>query len=661
MPVAISRLFGPRSLRMTADATWGLRILASLQRPGEQRPALEAACRLLRRGPCDVALVCAKPESGPVRVLVGGGRGQVGAAIAEALNAAGNPLSGLDGAPRFGRLAEQPFGPGATFQRRFQQAWVFAVPFTADLGAGRSAHVFLASGRQEEVDRHHPLIRAMELVWRAAADLPTPSPWPGADGWETLPAALAVVGRDQVLAANARLREMLAANVGRDGTDWRPWLLGAVRRLLDDGTSPQTLPASAARRRSLNVVLGPYLRHAGGWLVALSEAAASPGGASQLDEQASALGHELRTPLTAMSTAMALVTRGDAGPVTPDQARFLGMCQRNLERLDRLVNDLLDSRRAAAGSLALNLALVDLGAHLTDSCELFAIACREKGVILEAAAVPASFPACVDVDKVLQMVHNITSNALKYTPRGGRVRVSLVPHGRQLPGLGARLARHFVLPLDVISLVVEDTGLGMSEALVGRLFKPFCRDEGTQTQAVPGAGLGLYITRGLAEAMGGDIRVVSRAGAGTTVWLAIPRQADGGRVLAAGRELESLHDAARAAGLAPQLVALDLRRNPPPTAELVAAMARGRDFLARLARERAAAGAADLLATGPALAHEIAPGLLVGLALDPDRIAAAWEVAVSAPHSGASLAGRRWEPVAFVDEHDKEHEPCPVG
>ncbi len=664
MPVAISKLFGSKAGRITPAGTWGLRIAAALQQPGRLRPALEAACRLLLRGACDTALVCTRPEAGTVRVVAGRARG---AGVVEALGSKMSPIGAMGAGARFARLAEHPFGTGAPFQRRFDQAWLLALPFTADLGHGRAAYVFVATGRQTDVDARHPLIREMDLVWRAAraavaADAPAPGPWPGAEGWETAPAALALIGRDDVVAANAAARELLSASVGREGADWRPWLLGAVRRLLDGGATRQTLGASLARQRRVEVALGPYLAGAGGWLVSLREESSPPAvDTADHDAQTSTLGHELRTPLTAMGTAMALVTRGDAGPVTRDQARFLGMCQRNLERLDRLVSDLLDSRRAAAGRLTLNREVVDLGELLRDNLELFAITCRDKGVTLDYAGVPTSFRACVDADKILQMFHNVTSNALKYTPRGGFVRVALQTHARQVPGLGADLARRFGLPLDVFTLTVEDSGFGMSEDFVAQLFTPFCRDERAETRALPGAGLGLHITRGLAEAMGGDIRLVSRAGEGTTVWLAIPGEAEGARTLVAGRELETQAAAARAAGLAPQLAALDLRRGTNSPAETAAAVERARDFVVRLAHENPAVKAAGFAPMSERLVHELAPGLVVGLVLDPGRLAAAWEVTTSAPRSGASLSGCRWELLDVTGVPVTDNEPCPVA
>jgi len=662
MPVAISRLFGSKARRLTPAATRGLRIAAALQQPGKTRPALEAACRLLLRGPCDTALVCTRPEAGPVRVVAGWARGT---GIAEALGSKASPVSGMGTGARFVRLADQPFGAGASFQRRFDQTWLLALPFTADLGRGRAAYIFLVTGRQDDVDARHPLIREMELVWRAAcvgAAAQAPGPWPGTEGWETAPVALALVGRDRVLAANALARELLSASVGREGADWRPWLLGAVRRLQEGGASRQTLGASLTRRRSLDVARGPYLAAAGGWVVTLQEESSPPVPAElDLDAQASTLGHELRTPLTAMGTAVALVLRGDAGPVTRDQARFLGMCQRNLDRLDRLVSDMLDVRRAAAGRPALNLEVIDLGGLLRENLELLEITCREKGLRLDYDGVPASFRACVDADKILQMFHNVTSNALKFTPRGGFVRISLQTHARQLPGLGAELARRFGLPLEVFTLVVEDSGLGMSEEFAARLFTPFCRDERAETRSLPGAGLGLHITRGLAETMGGDIRLVSRVGVGTTVWLVIPSEAEGARALAAGQALEKLAASAREAGLAPQLMALDLRRGAAASGEVTAAVDRARDFIARLARENPAVEAAGFAPSPERLVQEVAPGLLVGLALDPGRLAAAWAVTISAPHSGASLSGRRWELLEVADVLATDTEPCPVA
>jgi hypothetical protein len=278
MPVAISKLFGSKAGRITPAGTWGLRIAAALQQPGRTRPALEAACRLLLRGPCDTALVCTRPEAGPVRVVAGRARASWGSGIGvvEALNSKMSPVGAMGAGTRFSRLADQPFGTGAQFQRRFNQAWLLAVPFTTDLGFGRAAYIFLATGRQTSIDARHPLIREIELVWRAACvavqtEAPAPGPWPGTEGWELAPVALALVGRDDVLAANASARELLSTCVGREGADWRPWLLGAVHRLQDAGQPRQTLSASLARQRSIDVTLGPYLTGPGGWLVALQE------------------------------------------------------------------------------------------------------------------------------------------------------------------------------------------------------------------------------------------------------------------------------------------------------------------------------------------------------------------------------------------------------
>jgi hypothetical protein len=161
--------------------------------------------------------------------------------------------------------------------------------------------------------------------------------------------------------------------------------------------------------------------------------------------------------------------------------------------------------------------------------------------------------------------------------------------------------------------------------------------------------------------MGGDIRLVSRAGVGTTVWLAIPRESEGARSLAAGRDLEKLAAAAQAAGLAPQLVALDLRRGSPTAEDTATAIERAREFLARLARENRAVEAAGLAPNPECLSYDLAPGLLVGLALDPGRLAAAWEVTISAPRSGTALSGRRWELLEVAAEAVTDTEPCTVA
>jgi hypothetical protein len=262
----------------------------------------------------------------------------------------------------------------------------------------------------------------------------------------------------------------------------------------------------------------------------------------------------------------------------------------------------------------------------------------------------------VDADKVQQILHNVVSNAIKYTARGGVVRVWLEERPTAAPGLGARLARRFDLPLAAFTLVVEDNGLGMSERYLASLYQPFSREDRAESRQQPGAGLGLHITRGLVEALGGEIRLDSRPGEGTTVWIVLPRQPGGGDAVASGRRLEALAQAALAAGVEHAPVCLDIRRrlDRADAAEVTAAAQEVRRFLQRLGQDSRDTAAGQVLRqAGGECCWPLAPGLWLGLSLDPRRLAAAWEVATSAPESALILAGSRWQ---SLDET-----PTPTG
>jgi len=668
MPAKLSRLFGHRRARRGEDRSYGLRLATALLDGGDPGRALVAACRLARRAAiCDLAVVIlGEDPQHPIGQLGGDRRTE---SLLAALRGRQDLADSLGGRPRFISLAEDQFQPGAPLLRRFELRWALALPFQARIGTDEPRRcVALLAGSDPGVDAHHPILRSAQLLWllvheRLGRRASEPAgPWPDASGWEEAPAALALVTADGVVAANARAREVLAENVGRGGDGWEPWLLGAVQRLQTSGQTAEVLTASQSRGRRLSVNLGPAPDQADApRLVAIAPASAEQVDGADHEATMRTLGHELRTPLTAMQTSLDLVLRGDAGALAGDQERFLGTARRNLERLNRLLGDLLDAKRAEAGQLAIQTETVDLGAILRDDLEMFGITCREKGIDLDTRGVPAGFRACVDTDKVQQMLHNVISNAVKYTPGGGLIRVWLQERAEAAPALGAQLARRFGLPLDAFTLVVEDSGLGMSEEFLDSLFQPFCREDRVETRRLPGAGLGLHITRGLVEAHGGEIRLSSRPGQGTTVWLVLPREPGSGRVLVAGRKLAGLRDAAVAVGVAASTVWLDVRDRldaaRPWEAEAAGSQARAflRDLAARHPHE---AAAPVLRAAGGDPCWQLAPGLWVGLALAPQRLAPAWQVATAAPESSPLLAGSRW---LSLDENPAPAAPQPTG
>ncbi len=656
MPTNLARLFGRGRPRKGTDRAYSLRLAAALMETQSPQSVLEAACRLsVRTDACDVAMIGSwsdGPDALCLELVTGRARRLDLATLTKALGGRNSVIDAHERNPRWVQLDEDQFQPGAPLLRRFDLQWALALPFTADIDDRPRCCFALFAGRGRDMDLAHPLVRDARLIWlttrghlTAGTEARTPGrAWPGADGWDEAPTALAVVRSGTVLAANQHARTLLEGNVGRNGQEWETWLAGAVQHLDMTGAEREVLVASRSRDRRLEVAMTPAQQPGEPRLVSLHEVAAAEADTAGQEATMRMLGHELRTPLTAMKTSLDLVLRGDTGPLNADQERFLGTAHRNLGRLNRLLGDLLDAKRAEAGKLAINAETVDLGALLQEDLGMFAVACREKGIALDATGVPASFRACVDADKVQQMLHNVVSNAIKYTPKDGLVRVWLQERADSTPGRGARLARAMSLPLDAFTLVVEDSGMGMSEEFLETLFQPFTREDRAETLRLPGAGLGLHITRGLAEAHGGEVRLTSQPGHGTTVWLVLPREPGSGRVLGAGRRLDAMIAAATAAGADFRPVRLDIRGRLAEVQpwDLDAAGVQVCEFMSGLAREARGDSPRHLLRTAGEPCWQLAAGLWAAVALDPGRLEAAWQVATSAPESSRLLAGTSW-------------------
>jgi signal transduction histidine kinase len=224
------------------------------------------------------------------------------------------------------------------------------------------------------------------------------------------------------------------------------------------------------------------------------------------DEFLSLVSHELRTPLTSIRGYLELVLDEEAGELNPEQQRFLRAVERNSGRLLRLVGDLLFVAQADAGRLTLEQAKFDVSALAADCVEAARPVADQKSIVLELATTPV--PALVgDRGRLAQVLDNLVSNSLKFTPEGGRVEVRT----------GASNGR--------VVLEVEDSGIGIPAAEQPRLFERFFRAESATEQAIPGTGLGLAIVKAIVEAHGGDITVESRPHEGTTFRIELPLSA----------------------------------------------------------------------------------------------------------------------------------------
>jgi PAS domain S-box-containing protein len=224
------------------------------------------------------------------------------------------------------------------------------------------------------------------------------------------------------------------------------------------------------------------------------------------DEFVASVSHELRTPLTSIKGYLELVLDGEAGDLNEEQRGYLDTVNRNSERLLGLVGDLLFVAQADAGRLELNLDDVDLGTLAHESVESARPAAAAKRIRLELFA--DELPSLRgDHARLAQLFDNLVSNALKFTPEGGSVTVSLARgDGRAV-------------------LEVRDTGIGIPAAEQKELFGRFFRARGATDRAIQGTGLGLSIARTIAESHGGTIGFESVEGVGTTFRVEVPLDA----------------------------------------------------------------------------------------------------------------------------------------
>jgi PAS domain S-box-containing protein len=222
------------------------------------------------------------------------------------------------------------------------------------------------------------------------------------------------------------------------------------------------------------------------------------------DEFVALVSHELRTPLTSIRGYLELLLEDVESPgFTETHAEWLGVIDRNSERLLCLVEDLLLKAQVNAGKVVLNLQDVELVRLVEQSVTASApaAAAREIELVCSTAGVP---PVAADPVRIGQVIDNLISNALKFTPAGGRVEVRALEDG------------------GVARIEVADTGMGIPEPEQERLFERFYRTTQAQARAVPGAGLGLSIAKAIVEAHGGEISCTSVAGEGTTFAIELP-------------------------------------------------------------------------------------------------------------------------------------------
>ncbi|MBF0485361.1 MAG: HAMP domain-containing histidine kinase [Candidatus Omnitrophica bacterium] len=222
-------------------------------------------------------------------------------------------------------------------------------------------------------------------------------------------------------------------------------------------------------------------------------------------EFTSTVSHELRTPLAAIKMALDIIISGTTGPLTEDQRGFLNKAKTNVDRLHRLINNVLDLTKMESGKIALKIKSGDILALVEETVDSQCLVAKAKGLSLTVKKEGVIPLIAFDRDRIVQVLINLLSNAIKFTESGGITVVVSAPEGQ-----------------NIVDIRVVDTGPGISSEDIGRLFEKFEQLEGDFNNKPGGTGLGLAICKSIVEWHGGKIWAESVLGKGTTLRFVLP-------------------------------------------------------------------------------------------------------------------------------------------
>jgi signal transduction histidine kinase len=200
------------------------------------------------------------------------------------------------------------------------------------------------------------------------------------------------------------------------------------------------------------------------------------------------LAHEMRNPLAPLANAAQLLRLDAAGKTSEEALRII---DRQIALLARLVEDLMDSARISAGKVELKLAVVDMRDVFAAAAQTARPLAEARGLQFDAVPIAGPVPVCIDAQRMHQVISNLLDNAIKYTPRGGRIVFNLTTEG------GDAIVR------------VEDNGIGMSPEIQPRIFDLFTQEDAARKHAVGGVGLGLPLVHDLVALHGGTVQARS--------------------------------------------------------------------------------------------------------------------------------------------------------
>ena len=214
--------------------------------------------------------------------------------------------------------------------------------------------------------------------------------------------------------------------------------------------------------------------------------------------------HELRTPLTAIKEGMAIVTDGTAGPLNEEQKDFLNMVKRNVDRLVRLINNLLDFQKLEAKKMEFKITEGDINELIKEVVKEMSPSIKNKGLEFTVSLAKNTPKVNFDRDRIVEVLTNLINNAIKFTKKGS---------------IAISSSKKFK---NTICISVSDTGIGIKREDVDKLFKGFSQLSREEGLAIGGTGLGLVISKKIVEAHCGKMMFESEYGKGSTFSFLLP-------------------------------------------------------------------------------------------------------------------------------------------
>lgn len=237
----------------------------------------------------------------------------------------------------------------------------------------------------------------------------------------------------------------------------------------------------------------------------------------------SIVSHELRTPLTAIKNALDIILSGKAGALTDNMDKFLNMAKRNSSRLSGIINDLLDLSKIEAGKMDFKFEMIKIEPVIENVRTSLEEMAKEKNLVLKTKIEDNLADIFADAHRLEQVLTNLVSNAIKFTPDGGQVEIRTeVVEAKDINYVEIFDQEFKQLHGKYLVVCVKDNGIGISQENLAHVFDKFAQIENSLSRKVGGSGLGLPIARQLLEAHNGAIWCNSKPEKGSSFYFVVP-------------------------------------------------------------------------------------------------------------------------------------------